>query len=169
MLLGREIERARLAPAPEQDVGILVVAVGHILGEQVRQARELRIERVGEHAQPLLAGLQSILQAADLGDRGGRVAALGANPPDLLRERIAPRLLLLKLGLQGAQLLVPLEQRMRHRRDLAATQRRIERVGLVTPQSEVVHGWSLVRARVGAMLQGYGRRGRFRISARPPC
>src|SRR5262249_58445388 len=60
--------------------------------------------------------------------------------PDLLRRRVAARLRLLGLGDGGAAALVEREQALRLRRQAAARERLVERVGIVANCLDVVHG-----------------------------
>ena len=80
-----------------------------------------------------------LLERRDLRDQRVGIAALPARPADLLGQRVAPRLALLQLGLQRADRRVVLAQLRRRRRQPAARQRPIERVGVLTQPFQVEH------------------------------
>ena len=61
-----EVERARLAPAPDLDVVVLAGAVGHRVVGQVGQAEHERLEFALDRLQAFLARLELL---AELGDR----------------------------------------------------------------------------------------------------
>ena len=71
--LGAKVEPPRLAPAPQLDVGALVGAIGHVVGEHVRDLGEPGIELGGELLRLILAALDLLLERADLGHRPARV------------------------------------------------------------------------------------------------
>ncbi len=139
VLLGREVEPAGLAPAPQLDVGALIGAVRHVVGERVGEERQLGLERVGARAHEVLVELDLALELGDLGDHRVGAAAPGAQAPDLARERVAARLALLQPGLQRPDRGVLLEQGRRHGRQAAAPEGPVERVRLFTQPSQIEH------------------------------
>ncbi len=144
MLLGREVEGARRTPTPQLDIGALVGAVGHVVGEDVRDPGELGVERGDPRAHQVLVGLDLALEGCDLGDRRIGLTAAGAQPADLTRERVAARLALLQPGLERPDRDILLEQQRRHGREAPAHECPVERVGLITQPLQVEHVMSRV-------------------------
>ena len=145
MRLRREGVVADLAVDVTLHVAVLVGAFGHVVERQVRNRGKL-------FRQLFVRGLRSQLKlrhrGLEFGDFGHQLAGarvvLGLlGLADFLRCRIAPRLRLLRRQDRRTAFLVDRQQRSRQRRQPAALQSGVERLGVVADRFDVVH-WRLV-------------------------
>ncbi len=112
MLFRSEGIMARRAVDMTLDVVVLILAVRHLVVRQVRDLRQLFLQRLGGRLLLLLHRRDRGLEFGDLGHqllRGGFVL-LGLGLADVLRGGVAARLRLLKLGDQRAARLVERQQ-----------------------------------------------------------
>ncbi len=84
MVLDREVERARLAPAANLGVGMLVGADRHAVVRQVRQAHQQRGDLGLQGIVARGGGGQRVAQPSHLGHHRRHVLALGLQLADLL-------------------------------------------------------------------------------------
>jgi hypothetical protein len=143
MLLRREVEGARAAPAVNLDVVVLVRAVGHVVVGQVRDAGEQVAERrvlfLGLVLQPAIS---SFFSATSARRRSNSASSPWPLPADLLRGRVAFG----QRGLgglnAGAARLVEGEDLGRHGREAPAGEGGVEGLRGLADGADVVHGGS---------------------------
>ena len=108
VLLGREVEARRLAPAAQQRRCALSSAPS---GTSSASTFGISASRASSSAASSLTRCSPVwiwlLERADLGHHRGCIGALRAQPADLLGQRVAPGLRLLQLGLQRAHGAIP--------------------------------------------------------------
>ena len=151
VLLGREGEGVRGAPAAE----FLVVGLGVAVGDAVERCVGDGEHEVGEAT---VLGRRLGLEAGDLVLLGGHqgaepfefiVVAAGLGLADLARGGVALGLRGLGFGDPGPAALVEPKHLRRQRREPAAGQHGVEGGGVLADQADVVHGW----------LPGWNRQG----------
>jgi hypothetical protein len=99
MVLHREVELARRAPAAHLDVVVARLAFGHLGARDVRDAAQELVQPVLQGRERRLVRLQLVADAAHFREHGRGVLTLALEHAHLLRERIA-----LALQLLGARL-----------------------------------------------------------------
>ena len=130
----------------------LVAAVRHVVGRQVGQRREQRVD-LGAQARRL--GFEPrllVLALGDLAQQVGGVAALRLGGADLLGEAVALGLKLLGLGLRRAPLAGRAPASRPTRRQAAPRQAAVERVGIVADPLEVEHRRAVIPGRRAASM-----------------
>ncbi len=158
MLLRLEAVSLGRAGAAQLDIAFLVQALGHVVGRQVRNARQ----RIGQRRlMLLLLGFQrgeAILQRGDFGHqfRGAGLVLLALGNTDFLRQRVAFALHLVEFDLRGTALLVQLDQGLGLRGHAPAGNRPVEGFRIVPDRFDVMHGElpSSGRRRAGFVLFG---------------
>ena len=147
MRLRREGVVADLAVDVALHIAVLVCAFGHVVERQVRNSGELFRQFL---VRRLRCQLELRHRGLELGDfrhqLGGARVILGLlGLADFLRSRIAPRLRLLGRQDRRTAFLVDRQQRSRQRRQPAALQSGVERLGVVADRFDVVHGHNFLR------------------------
>ena len=140
MLPRREVEVRRLAPAAQLDVRALVGAIGHVVGEHVRNLGNTGLELGRELPHPLLTGLDLVLERSDLRHDRGCLGTLGAQPADFLGQRVTPGLRLLQLGLQCAHGATARRKLGCHGRQTASPQGAVQGLRPIAQPFQVEHG-----------------------------
>ena len=139
MLPRQKIEDARRADLPDHHVGALVGAVGHFgveqIGQTIEQVADIGLDGVGA----LLQRLHLAAQRAGLVLQISGVQAATAALPDLPGQRVPPGLMFLQQRLRLALLGILGEDRGGRRRQAAACQSQIERLGFGAYGASVVH------------------------------
>ena len=99
VIAGREVERPRLAPAAHLDVVVGATSVRRRRVREVRQV-EQEVAQIGlDLVERGLEALDLVAEARDLGEDRRGVLALRLGAADLLRERVAALLQLLRADL----------------------------------------------------------------------
>lgn len=98
MILDREVEVTRRAPAADFDIFGGRGADRHAGMRQIRDHRDEVVDRAEELGKFVLVGLEPVAEACNLLHERARILALGFDLPDLLGQRVALRLQLLCTG-----------------------------------------------------------------------
>ena len=137
MVLDREIEDRRIADPAELDIGRLVRALRDVLGRQIGQPGEQRLERIVEAALGLFERGHALLQRGGLGDQGRGIGARLLGLADLLGNIVAPGLEALKIGLHAAPLGIERDDRPRLGLQPALPHTEIEPVGILPDPTQI--------------------------------
>lgn len=163
------VEGRPLAEAPHLDIVGFRRAVGHIVGRQVRQFGQERIQLGRQFGLARFEPRHLFLQARDLGDRGAGILAPALGLADRLGRLIAALLDLLDPGLGRTALGVERQDVLRAWRHAAAGEAAVEQVRFVPDESNVVHDrslgyWGQDRRRASGRIAGRsaGARSLFR-------
>ena len=154
MLLRIEIESGLLAPGRNLDIAAFVFTGRHVGGRNVGQGGQQRVEFLADAPFLFLQRGHGGLEFRHLGlERfGGLGVALAHRLADGLRRLVTARLRLLHARGQRAAFLVQFEDACRSGFRSAQRQAAVETIGLVTDNSQIVHGQRLC-LRAKALVQ----------------
>ncbi len=139
VILHREVERARRPPAADLDVVVGRPADWRRRVREVRQP-EQEVAQLRLHAVELgLERLQRVAEPRDLGEQRRGVRALALGDADLLRQRVAPALQVLRARLDVLALALERLERRGVERDAALRQAGGDGGKVVTEQVDVEH------------------------------